>query len=98
MGVGGRGDRLYDGGGYRGRRQVPRGVVPIAFPGDDLALHIGVDPTRVDRGDTQFRLLGAHPVSEGAQREFACGIRGPARAYLLASPRVQEDDVAAANA
>lgn len=52
VGVGGGSDRLGDGLGDAGRFQIARRVVVRTLAGDDLALHIGIDAPRVERGDT----------------------------------------------
>ena len=71
-----------------GRRYVAAPVL-AALLGDDAALHLGVDPAGVDRGDPHAvgRLLAAQRVGERPQRELARRVRRPARAGVPARPR-----------
>jgi hypothetical protein len=72
-------------------------VVLAALVGHHRALHLGVHPPRVDRGDPHAvaRLLGAQRVGEGAQRVLARRVGRPPGAGGQPGPGVQQHHPAA---
>jgi hypothetical protein len=90
--------RCFDGSEYGTRHsgglQEAFRVVLVALAGEDVALHVGVDPTGVNGGDPQGRLFQAQCVSESAQGELAGRVRAPAGVGAQSGTGIDQYDVA----